>query len=242
MGSTVHNHMRRQACRRAGRRGRQAGGCTHTPASGHVDAVDIGEPHGRGGAGEVHLGCTQRSVFSDQTHTSVGGGRRRDSPPFAPVLTPTPPSQPSPAYPGPSQSLRPPPRAPQVPPRSLAHLLGARVAHHGHNLVHGGAPHDGVVDQQHRLAGKHHRHRVQLAPHRHLAEGQGEGGEGGGGGGEGDKGGGGSGASQWGLEQGTVLAKHASRLSAPLVPPTQQAHSTPHPATHTAPPACAGRA
>ena len=38
-------------------------------------------------------------------------------------------------------------------------------AHHVNNLRHRGAPHDGVVNEQHILARKHGRHRIQLPAH-----------------------------------------------------------------------------
>jgi hypothetical protein len=50
-----------------------------------------------------------------------------------------------------------------------AHLCGARAPHHLHDLRHCGAPHDGVVYEQHRLAAKHGGHGVELAAHAHLA-------------------------------------------------------------------------
>jgi hypothetical protein len=71
--------------------------------------------------------------------------------------------------------IRPPVHPPDLPgavsaSREGAHLLGARAPHHVHDLAHGGAPHDGVVDQQHVLALEHRRHRVELPPHAHLAQ------------------------------------------------------------------------
>lgn len=54
--------------------------------------------------------------------------------------------------------------------RSRSHLFGAGPADHIHDLAHGGAPHDGVVHQQHGLALEHRRHRVQLPPHAQLPQ------------------------------------------------------------------------
>lgn len=49
------------------------------------------------------------------------------------------------------------------------YLFGASLAHHIDNLRHRGPAHDGVVHQQHRLAGKHRRHGVELALDAQLA-------------------------------------------------------------------------
>ncbi len=49
-----------------------------------------------------------------------------------------------------------------------SHLFGAGAADHVDDLRHGGAADDGVVHQQHGAPLKHHRHRVQLAPHAQL--------------------------------------------------------------------------
>ena len=49
-------------------------------------------------------------------------------------------------------------------------FLRARIARHLDNLLAGGAAHDGVIHQQHVFVAKFQRHRVQLLPHRLLAQ------------------------------------------------------------------------
>jgi len=52
--------------------------------------------------------------------------------------------------------------------RGFVYLHSACFAHHLYNLAHRGAPHNGVVHQQHLLSLKHCRHGIQLPPHTHL--------------------------------------------------------------------------
>ena len=49
-------------------------------------------------------------------------------------------------------------------------FLRACIARHLDNLLAGGAAHDGVIHQQHVFVAKFQRHRVQLLPHRLLAQ------------------------------------------------------------------------